>query len=91
MKKTVKILSYTLSGIVLLMFCFVGVRYFNEIRTLTSLKLVEGTNLYTMEYFSDYKFDSFLKTGAGSNKEYYDYVSIRQPGRCFIAGMKWMF
>lgn len=25
------------------------------------------------------------------NKEYYDYVSIRQPGRCFIAGMKWMF
>jgi len=75
MKKTVKILSYTLSGIVLLMFCFVGVRYFNEIRTLTSLKLVEGTNLYTMEYFSDYKFDSFLKTGAGSNKEYYDYVN----------------
>ena len=25
------------------------------------------------------------------NKEYYDYVSIRQPGRCFIAGVKWMF
>lgn len=22
------------------------------------------------------------------NKEYYDYVSIRQPGRCFIAGVK---
>ena len=25
------------------------------------------------------------------NKEYYDYGNIRQPGRCFIAGMKWMF
>ena len=25
------------------------------------------------------------------NKEYYDYVSIRQSGRCFKAGMKWKF
>ena len=75
MKKFIKILSYTLSGIVLVLLCFCGVRYFNEIRTLTSLKLVEGTNLYTMEYFSDYKFEDFLQSGAASNKEYYDYVN----------------
>ena len=25
------------------------------------------------------------------NKVYYDYGNIRQPGRCFIAGTKWMF
>lgn len=25
------------------------------------------------------------------NKEYYDYVSIKQPGRCFIAGVRWCF
>ena len=25
------------------------------------------------------------------NKEYYDYVSIKQPGRCFTAGMRWIF
>lgn len=75
MKKALKILSYVLSLLVLVTLGFVGVRYFNEIRTLTSLKLVEGTNLYTMEFFSDYRFDEFLETGAGSNKEYYNFVN----------------
>ncbi len=75
MKKALKIISYVLSLLVLFTVGFVGIRYFKEIRTLSSLKLIEGTDLYTMEFFSDYHFDDFLKTGAGNNNEYYDYVN----------------
>ncbi|MBQ3692225.1 MAG: linear amide C-N hydrolase [Clostridia bacterium] len=75
MRKTLKIISYFLSVLVLFTIGFVSVRYYSEIRTLTSLKLVEGTNLYTMEFFSDYRFDEFLKTGAANNNEYYEYVN----------------
>ena len=75
MRKTLKIISYVLSVLVLCTLGFVGIRYFDEIRTLTSLKLVEGTNLYTMEFFSNYRFDEFLETGASNNNEYYEFVN----------------
>ena len=54
MKKVLKKLSIILPILVILTLGVVGVCYFNEIRTLLSLKPIEGTNLYTMEYFSDY-------------------------------------
>lgn len=75
MKKAFKIISYALVAVLLLTFSVVGVRYFSEIRTLSSLKPIEGTDLYTMEFFADYKFDEFLQTGASSNMEYYNYVN----------------
>lgn len=74
MKKTLKIISYVLTGVVLLTICTAGVLYYSEIRTLSSLQSVEGTDLYTMEYFADYRFDDFLEHGASSNLEYYRYV-----------------
>ncbi len=75
MKKTFKIISYILFALVLFSLGFAAVRYFDEIRTMSSLKPIEGTDLYTMEFFSDYHFDEFLETGANSNIEYYDYVN----------------
>ena len=33
----------------------------------------------------------YLNTTNLFNKEYYDYASIKQPGRCFIAGVKVLF
>lgn len=75
MKKALKIISYVIPLLVVFALGFIGIRYFNEIRTLISVKMVEGTNLYTMEYFSDYHFEDFLKTGANNNNEYYDYVN----------------
>ena len=75
MKKALKIISYVLSVLVLLTISFVGIKYFDELRTLSSLKMMEGTNLYTMEFFSDYRFDEFLRTGANNNSEYYNYVN----------------
>lgn len=75
MKKALKIISYIIPLLVVLTLGFVGICYFDELRTLISVKPVEGTNLYTMEYFADYHFDDFLKTGAKSDKEYYEYIN----------------
>ena len=75
MKKVLKKISIILPILVILTLCVVGICYFNEIRTVLSLKPIEGTNLYTMEYVSDYKFDEFLQTGASNNNEYYDYIN----------------
>ena len=75
MKKVLKKISIILPILVILTLGVVGICYFNEIRTLLSLKPIEGTNLYTMEYVSDYRFDDFLQTGASNNNEYYDYVN----------------
>ena len=75
MKKAVKIISYVVVVSLLLSVSFVGVRFFPELRTMGSLKPIEGTDLYTMEFFADYHFDDFLKHGASSNIEYYQYVN----------------
>lgn len=75
MKKALKIISYVLPLLVILTLGIVGVCYFDEIRSILSLKPIEGTNLYTMEYVADYHFDEFLETGAASNKEYYNYIN----------------
>lgn len=75
MKKAVKIISYVVVAALLLTASVAGVRYFPELRTMGSLKPIEGTDLYTMEFFADYRFDEFLKQGASSNIEYYKYVN----------------
>lgn len=74
MKKIFKRISSAILLLVVLLLCVSGVCCFNELRTLLSVSLVEGTDLYTMEYYADYHFDDFLKTGASDNNEYYRYI-----------------
>lgn len=75
MRKVLKIISYVITVLVILSVGFVSVYYYPEIRTISSFKAIEGTDLYTMEFFADYKFDEFLQTGASNNIEYYAYVN----------------
>ena len=75
MKKSLKILGYIIGSTIIVIIAFIGIRFAPELRTLSSLRPVEGTDLYTMEYFSDYKFNEFLSVGAHSNIEYYEYVN----------------
>ncbi len=75
MKKAMKVISYILVAALLMTLGFAAVRYYPEIRTISSLKPIEGTNLYTMECFADYHFDEFLEQGASSNIDYYKYVN----------------
>jgi len=74
MKKIIKRISSVILLLVVLLLCVSGICYFNELRTLLSVSLVEGTGLYTMEYYADYHFDEFLKVGASDNNEYYSYI-----------------
>ena len=74
MKRAFKIISYVIVALLLFSVSFAVIRYYDEIKTMTSLKPIEGTNLYTMEFFADYGFDKFLKKGASNNIEYYRYV-----------------
>ncbi len=84
MKKVLKTATYAIMLIILLTAIVLGVLYFNELRTLISVNMVEGTNLYTMEYFSDYHFDEFLEIGAASNNEYYSVINEIFDGKVNI-------
>lgn len=84
MKKVLKIITYVIPLLVVLTLAFFGIKYSSEIRTLLSIKKVEGTNLYTMEYFSDYKFEDFLMVGADNNNAYYDYINSLMDGKLNI-------
>ena len=75
MKRAFKVMSYVLVGLLIVTLAAAGVCYYAEIRTISSLKPIEGTDLYTMEFFADYHFDDFLEHGASSNIQYYDYVN----------------
>lgn len=51
--------------------------FFNEIRTLVSLKVVDDYPMYWMTYYGDYGFDEFLTIGAQSDFEIEDFVVTR--------------
>jgi hypothetical protein len=51
--------------------------FWNEIRSLTSLKKVDDYGSFKMTYYGDYGFDKFLKTGATSDKDIETYVTKR--------------
>lgn len=51
--------------------------FWNELKTLSSLKKVDEYPLYTMTYAGDYGFDEFLKTGASSDEDIEKFVTKR--------------
>lgn len=54
-----------------------GFMFRNELKTLQSLKKVDGNFLYTMKYEGDYGFDDFLKEGASTDAELVKFVTDR--------------
>lgn len=48
--------------------------FHNEIKTINSLEKVDEYGFYTMEYYGDYGFDEFLKSGAASDAEVGEYA-----------------
>ncbi len=84
LKKVIKTAVYALMLLLFVAVTVFGVLYFDEIRTLISVNMVEGTDLHTMEYFSDYHFDEFLQTGASDNNEYYSVINEIFDGKINI-------
>lgn len=63
--------------LILLLLVTAGVLFFNEIRTLVSLKELDGHPFYTMTYYGDYGFDEFLEVGAESDRDIEKFVMKR--------------
>lgn len=51
--------------------------FFNELRSLASLKTIDKYPMYQMTYFGDYGFDEFLKVGAKSDSDIEKFVTNR--------------
>ena len=76
MKLYKKILLWSVSVLLVIVIAAVAL-FFNEIRSLMSLKKADDYPLYQMTYYGDYGFDAFLETGASSDKEIEAYVKKR--------------
>ena len=51
--------------------------FFNELRSLSTLKKVDNYPMYTMTYYGDYGFDDFLKVGAKNDSDIEAFVTKR--------------
>ncbi len=76
MKKN-KRLAITIICLILMLAAVLLILYFNELRTLSTLKRVNDHPIYSMTYSGDYGFDDFLKIGAKTNKDIENFVTKR--------------
>lgn len=74
-----KIKWYFCGAAVVLLVIVVGViaLFWNELRTLFSLKKIDDYGAYQMTYYGDYGFDEFLEVGASNDKDIEKFVTKR--------------
>lgn len=77
MKKTIKRTSIIVVCVFLVLLIILITLFFNEIRSLSSLKKVDDYPMYQMTYYGDYGFDEFLKVGANNDNEIEKFVTKR--------------
>ncbi len=68
------------TGLILLLVILLGIVLFlfwNELRSLFSVKLIDDYGAYQMTYYGDYGFDEFLETGAKNDGDIEAYVTKR--------------
>ncbi|MDD4113577.1 MAG: hypothetical protein PHC56_11200 [Herbinix sp.] len=64
-------------GIILLTVIVGIIIFWNELRTLSTLKKVDDYGMFQMKYYGDYGFDDFLEIGATSDSDIESYVTKR--------------
>lgn len=77
MKKILKRTGLILLFIILILGIIVGILYHNEIRSLSSIEKLDDYGMIRMNYYGDYGFDEFLKTGAKSDSDIEAFVTKR--------------
>lgn len=77
MKKILSRVFLTLLATITALILFVVILFFNELRSLLSLKQIDSHPMYTMTYYGDYGFDEFLKVGAESDADIEKFVTKR--------------
>lgn len=76
-KKLIKRISIGIGITILVIILAAAALFFNEIRSLTSLKKLDTHPFYSMTYSGDYGFDDFLKVGAKSDRDIERFVIKR--------------
>ena len=80
MQKKKKAIFWIFAGIgitLLILFITTLILFWNELRSLASLKKVDNYGIYQMTYYGDYGFDEFLKVGAESDADIEAFVTRR--------------
>lgn len=75
--KTLKRIIIIVLSVVLVLVITAAIVFFNELRSLASLRKVDDYPMYRMTYYGDYGFNEFLKTGAKSDSDIEAYVTKR--------------
>jgi Penicillin V acylase and related amidases len=77
MKKILKRIGIGLLAVLIVVLITSVALFWNELRSLTSLKKVDNYGMYKMTYYGDYGFDEFLKTGAKDDSDIEKFVTKR--------------
>ena len=75
MIKIVKKIGFCLFCVVILITAAFTILFFNEINSLSSLRIVDNYPMYQMKYCGDYGFDEFLKVGAENDSDIEKFVT----------------
>lgn len=76
-KNVIKRIALTFIVVVMIIFITLAILFFNELKTLNSLKKIDNCSFYKMVYSGDYGFDEFLRTGANSDQDIEKFVIKR--------------
>ena len=77
MSKLWKRVGITLAGAVVVGLITLGALFWNEIRSLASIRQVDEYGMSQMTYYGDYGFDDFLQTGAEDDGDIEEFVTKR--------------
>jgi len=77
LKKFFKRTGIILSSILLVCITVLAVLFWNELRSLASIKQVDDYGMFQMTYYGDYGFDEFLLIGAANDSDIEAFVTKR--------------
>jgi len=77
MKKILKRTGIILLSIILVLLLIVIILFWNEIRSLSSIKQIDDYGMFQMTYYGDYGFNEFLLTGAENDTDIETFVTKR--------------
>ncbi len=77
MKKILKTAVIAVCSLLLALVIVAGILFFNELRSLASIRKLDDYGMLRMRYYGDYGFDEFLKTGAKKDQDIEAFVTKR--------------
>ena len=77
MKKVIKLTGIVLASTIFLCIVIVTALFWNELRSLASIKKLDDYGMFQMTYYGDYGFDEFLLIGASNDQVIEAFVTKR--------------